>query len=165
MQCYFLPKKYSQWLASQLAECVPIHVLSISHLSPVGESDFVMSFESVLIQVQSNKPVNIFLQYHTLKESSVKTFILDTVGKSVCKVSSLMLQKYSISNGIFYGIFCSFSFRKKNLFFSCICAVKCMFFVVLFYCTVCSFFDSEDGLSKSTSSICNIFFIVSPLCV
>lgn len=27
--CYFLPKKNSQWLAGQLAECVPIYVLSI----------------------------------------------------------------------------------------------------------------------------------------
>lgn len=34
---YFLPKEHSQWLASQLAECVPIYLLSIWHLSPVGK--------------------------------------------------------------------------------------------------------------------------------
>lgn len=95
-----------------------------------------MSFESVLLQAQSNKAVHIFLQIFTLK--SRKT--LDSVRKSVCKVSGLMLHKY-----LQWYILLFFHLQKSILqLYSFFC------FTVLF-----------AGLSKSTSSTRdNIFLFV-----
>lgn len=72
-----------------------------------------------------------------------------------------MLQKYSIYNSIFYGLFCSFSSRKKKIYFLAVYVLYSVCLFCLFYCNVCSCLDSEDG---PESSICTFFF-VSPLCI
>lgn len=112
------------------------------HLTPLDcrRTNLVMSFDSALMQLQSNKPDNIFLQHRHAK-SYVKTFLFFFFFISFMSVKSAVRCCGSIVFTMLGWFFLHFSFRK--ICFLAVCGLTNAFLLQLYGFIVT--FPTSDG--------------------